>query len=76
MMRYVIGLDIGTTCAKGAAVIAIKGAGISHSYADAVSRMVRPERLFQPDNASVKYYEAKRNRFNHMWSCLGKGYEV
>ena len=69
-------LNVTDVCALGAAVIAIKGSGISDSFADAASRMVRPERLFQPDNASVKYYEAKHNRFKHMWSCLGKGYEV
>ena len=38
-------LNVTDVCALGAAVIAIKGSGISDSFADAASRMVRPERL-------------------------------
>lgn len=66
----IVRLNVTDVCALGAAAIAMKGSGMSESYADASARMVHPEREFTPDAAEVDYFRDKYQRFDRMWQCM------
>lgn len=57
-------------CAVGAAAIALKGAGMCHSYAEASARIAHPERVFLPDKNEAAYFDGKFAQYDAMWECM------
>lgn len=56
--------------AIGAAIVAGLGSGAMASLEEAVDRLVRFDRTFEPDPAQRSYYEAKFERYRQLYDAL------
>lgn len=65
-------LNQADVCAVGAAVIALRGAKVFDSYADASSACVQPQTVYTPNPEKQNYYRDKFSRFDAMWNCLAQ----
>ena len=61
-------------CARGAAIIAAKGAGAFQGYRDAVGAMVGPQRAESPDVGLASRLSEKYARYQEMWRGIGSFY--
>lgn len=57
--------------ALGAAMIAGVGRGVFSSYADAVDRMVKPDKRFEPQTRNTEYYAERCAQYARLWPLLG-----
>jgi sugar (pentulose or hexulose) kinase len=58
----IVKMQTAQTCALGAAIEAAVGAGLYGSYREAVDQMCRRSRVFRPDAARQKFYDAVYTR--------------
>ena len=68
-------LNAADVCALGAAAVALRGAGLCGTYAEASSRLVHPAGVYEPVPESADFYRGKFEKFDRMWKLIGQFYE-
>ena len=71
----VIRLNRTDICAVGAGMIAACGLGWYDGYEDAAKAVTHVERVYEPKEENLQYYEEKYAKFQSMWDCMQKYYE-
>ncbi len=71
----ILRLNQADVCAMGAAMIAACGLGFVEDYNQAAETMVHVEKVYEPRNKEVLFYNDKFAEYDKMWSLMQKYYE-